>query len=477
VRSIATACQARFDLPAFADATTKAMVAGLTVLAVVVVVVGLAKAVYQRRRQQLVITDIAALGAAAGGPQADAVNLSPWLRQRVRYALVEQRRDVDWILGENLLGRDIELGRLPVRLARQEIADQITSATVDALATVTSGLKAVAPKEAEGLLGALASALPAARGYLVHTMSVGRQHPDGTQLGLAIEVHRFDGTPIASTLLWDWSDTDLEPHRRIPILVDAAAEWVAARLVAFQLTARSARGRGRQLPEGVQRLVSGALTLNTMQAYQQFAIGFGEEADADLRAAEEVLPGYHRPAAIRAAVREHVGFAHRRAGTADLARTAFTDATTHWQSAIDLLAARPGAPPGDSRLVDELARLRLRKLKCLVLSERPGARANALAELRGEPLRTDYHPRTLYNAACLCALLLPEHLTDAWNMLGRALLASSGTNLWSWALEDPDLASLPGRLGFVEFLWNNRPANGSGIEEAIAAAQRHAASA
>jgi hypothetical protein len=114
----------------------------------------------------------------------------------------------------------------------------------------------------------------------------------------------------------------------------------------------------------------------------------------------------------------------------------------------------------------------LRKLKCLVLSERSGARAIALEDLRGVPLRTDHHPRTLYNAACLCALLLPEHLADAWNMLGRALLASAGPDLWDWALEDPDLATLPGRPRFVEFLRSNPPADPSGIDEAIAAAQR-----
>src|SRR5262245_27657934 len=123
----------------FADAVTKTSIGVLSLSAAVVVVVGLLNANRMRRREQIVLTDIGELAVPGG---EGAASLSPWLRQRLRNELLQQRNNARH-LSETVLEDDsaggAAVGGLPVELnvARAEAA--IVSAAQDTLATLASG--------------------------------------------------------------------------------------------------------------------------------------------------------------------------------------------------------------------------------------------------------------------------------------------------------------------------------------------------
>lgn len=141
---------ATFNLASTASTVTKTMIAVLTLVAVVLVVVGLVRAWKGRRRAQVVIEDVASV---EGIPVSASAGLSPQLRQAVRLALVQETLNASYSV-LNTLEQDIRGGLLLAhgRIRMKTIAAGLRSRTEDSLATLAVGLQAVAPKQADGLL-------------------------------------------------------------------------------------------------------------------------------------------------------------------------------------------------------------------------------------------------------------------------------------------------------------------------------------
>jgi hypothetical protein len=202
------------------------------------------------------------------------------------------------------------------------------------------------------------------------------------------------------------------------------------------------------------------LTLDSMKAYAEHSLAFGAEALDDLDQVGSALNAYHRPAAIRGAVQERLGFAYRAEAVEPKARRAFLDASESWGAAEQLLATNPGDNAGsvtETALADERERQRVRRLKCALLSGDMVAGALASEELRDQPPSAAADARTLYAIACLysCAAERVEaakYLPLAWNYLGRALLAATEDLIWDQARADPELAYLTDRQRFVDDL-------------------------
>jgi hypothetical protein len=471
-----------------ASAVTTTMIGVLTLVAGVVVVVGLLRAIRQRRRDQLVIGDVAPLTARLSD-DVDVTGLSALLRQGVLRWLAADRKDSDWIVQE-LLGNDAVLGRTPVKTSVERATQWVTAAVTDSLDTLSKGLQALAPDQAAGLVAALGSVLPTPRGCLVRAYPVTRGASDAVRLGLAVELSRLDGTPSAATTFWQPPDDRAEKRAyqdEMLALLDVAARWIAARRVAMRLVATPTRRpwvlrpASRRHELGMQRLLAGGLALVAMKQVRQHALAFGQDAIEELQQAAEDLGDYHRPWVTLGGVREQVGFAYRRDREERQARDQFVQAASNWGEAYRLLAAEPGRRPDGkppTGLDDELALLRIRRLKCLLLTGDPRRHAEARAELTDAPPVT-WDARTLFSAACLYARagtdISDSYLVMAWQMLGRALLTSPDDLIWESALDDPELEPLTDRARFVDHLRpyrvarDDRPDPGDLIAAAIAA--------
>jgi hypothetical protein len=492
------------DVGGLADTVTKATLAAAVVLAVLVVLIGLAHAIRDRLRQQLIINDTAPLPAVIAGSEGEAGTLSPWLRQRVQGALAAETRAAQGIVNE-VFRRDVRLHRLPADVAVADDTGPITSAAKDTMATVANGLRAVAPGQADGILGALGSALPKPRGCQVTTQPLLRGGSAEMRLGLAIELYDLDGTPIASTTLWEPPSFDpraVQPHpswqERLVTLIEPAAHWIALRLVARRLRATPARSltspfgrrrRTRATRLGLQRLLAAALTLSAMRPHAEHTLAFGMEALDDLDQVGDVLGTYHRPCAIRAAVQEEMGFAYRAEKdekATSKARESFLRASKSWGDAEKRVAENPGAlasTDSDAELAEERERYRIRRLKCALLSGDPAAIAAAAEELSSDPPAASTESRTLYSVACLylaaVEALGPKYLPLVWEFLGRALLAATEEGVWEHARVDRELSALADRQRFLDDLrpsWNARnrrrlgPLVGAEAKNAVTAA-------
>lgn len=448
-----------------ASAVTTTMIGVFTLVAGVVVVVGLFRAIRQRRRDQLVIGDVAPLTARLSD-DVDVAGLSPLLRQGVLRWLAADRQDADWIV-RGLLGNDAAVGRTPVKTSVERATQSVTAAVTDSLDTLSKGLQAIAPDQAAGLVAALGSVLPTPRGCLVRAYPLARGASDAVRLGLAVELSRLDGTPSAATTFWQPPDERAGTRAyqdEMIALLDVAARWIAARRVAMRLVATpnrrfwTLRPATRRHEMGMQRLLVGGLALVAMKQVRQHALAFGQDAIEELQQAAEDLGDYHRPWVTLGGVREQVGFAYRRDQEERQARDQFVQAAEAWGKAYRLLEANPGRgpegePPAD--LDDELTLLRIRHLKCLLLTGDPRRHAEARVELTDAPPVTR-DARTLFSAACLYAragsAIGDNYLTVAWQMLGRALLASPDDLIWESALDDPELEPLADRTRFVDHL-------------------------
>jgi hypothetical protein len=466
------------DIGNLADTITKATLAAAAVVAVLVILIGLGRAVRDRLRQQLVISDTTPLPAAVAGSEGEANTLSPWLRQRVQTALSEQMEEARGIV-ERVFSVDVALHRLPAEIALEQGTESITSAARDTLATVANGLRAVAPGQADGILGALASALPKPRGANVQTAPLLRGPVDTFRLGLSIELNNLEGSPLAATTLWEPLDYESTAptqsgQERLVLLIEPAAHWVALRLASQRLRAKPARAlrrpsfrrRGNDPNLDLQRLLAAALTLNAMRAFTDHTLAFGGEALDDLRQIGDALGRYHRPYAIAGAVHEAMGFAYLKEHDLEKARRSFLAARDAWAKAEELLGEHGrGSAIAEAELADERERHRVRRIKCALLSGDAAAMAPATDELRENPPSASADPRTLYSIACLysCAAerVEIEFLPLAWEFLGRSVLATSGSAEWDLARIDPELALLSGRARFLDDLsrtWSMRRA-------------------
>jgi hypothetical protein len=349
--------------------------------------------------------------------------------------------------------------------ARTEAA--ISGAAQDTLATLAQGLKAVAPEKAEGFLGVLSTVLPRPRGYLVRAVPMARGDEKNPRLGMSVELALLDGPPIATRTFWEPVPPGAEapsPHEmqeRLLSLIDPAARWIAVRLIAARTEVRARKpapgdlSRYRMPAEtaaGFHHLLVGGLCRNAMDDFEDHAATFAEDADAELRSAGEVLPRYHRPWEMLAGVYEELGRNYTKNQRTDLASAGFKRAHQAWGQAEQLLTAR-NSPPSDG-----LARLRVRRLKCRVLANRAEGRPAVIHELSEQPLDLDaMQMRTLYNTACLYAILAGEFVEEAKDAMGRAMLVEPSLDIRSFALHDPELLAIPGLATFLNQLAVLRP--------------------
>ncbi|MDG4831887.1 hypothetical protein O7627_21635 [Solwaraspora sp. WMMD1047] len=501
-----------------ADAVTQVAIGVLTLMAALVVLIGVANAVRSRRHEQVVIADIEPLTVAGTDRQAPTASLSPWLRQRVRAALFAQRHDARHIV-DGVLGRDVALGRVPVDLTMNHAEAAISGAAEDALATMAQGLRVIAPQQAEGLLGAMSAALPRRRGYRVRVSPLTRGADRRPRLGLALELSHLDGPAIATTTFWEppagppvtppsapptaeqpatrsaepeqvqqgQEEQEEQVQERMVALIEPAARWIALHLLTLRLVIRPTRRWPWRTPTtvrlGLRRLFAGGLGRTAMEDFPPYAIAFGEDAVAELTLAAEGLNGYHRPWEILAGVREQLARVHQREGRPEEARRQFGRAVREWRQAENALAANPGrvvavpalrnpaardltgadhSPAGSdngvpAELADDRERLRVRRLKCLLLAGGSAAAKTVTAELAAAGVSPAASMRTLYNAACLYATLGGEHLALAEVTIGRAVLADPHRDVTAVALRDEELRPISGLRGYLDRLAALRP--------------------
>lgn len=438
----------------FADAVTKTSIGVLALSAAVVIVVAIVNATRSRRREQIVLTDIGELVLPGGEAHSAAPSLSPWLRQRVRNELLQQRHNAKH-LSEAVLAGDSATGTstlaLPVELdvARAEAA--ILGAAQDTLATLAQGLQAAAPDNADGLIGAVSALLPRPHGFLVRTMPMTRGADKSPRLGLSVEVAQLDGPPIATRTFWEPEAGPPDAvQERLLELIEPAARWIAVRLIAARTEVRSGGGATRMPADtatAFHRLLVGGLCRSAMDDFEHHANTFAEDAGEELRSAAEVLPGYYRPWEMLAGIQEELGRNYIRHERRDDAEAAFRRAQQAWRRAEKQLGGR-SRPPADA-----LERLRVRRMKCQVLANRTEGRPLVVQELADKPLTLEtMQMRTLYNTACLYATLAGEFMDDARDAVGRTVLAEPTQDVRAYALRDPELLAIPGLATFLNQL-------------------------
>jgi hypothetical protein len=433
-----------------ADAVTATSIGVLALSAAVVVVVAIVNTGRARRREQIVLAEVGELALPGGESHSAAPGLSPWLRQRVRNALRQQRHNAR-NLSETVLSGESATGAstfaLPVELTVPGAEATIIGAAQDSLDALTQGIQAAARQKADGR--ALSALLPPPKGYLVRTMPMARGAETNPRLGLSVEVAQLDGPPIAACTFWEPEAGRLdEVQERLLDLIEPVARWIAIRLIAARSQVRSGAG-GARMPAGAafHQLLVGSLSRTAMDDFDDHATTFAEDAGEELRSAAEVLRNYYRPWEMLAGIQEELGRNFNRRERRDDAEAAFRAAQLAWRRAEKLLADR-ARPPADA-----LERLRVRRLKCQVLANRTEGRPLVVQELSARPLALEpMQMRTLYNTACLYATLAGEFMDDARDAVGRTVLAEPTQDVRTYALRDPELLAIPGLATFLDRL-------------------------
>ena len=454
-------------LQTWATAITVWVGAVLGVMVTVMIGFGLVLAYRARLHPQVVIPDVELDESI---PAEAAAGLSRQLRDTVRRILRRQGDEARQAEMETL-EEDIAAGLVTVHgvTTLKTTVAELDRTTADSMSTLSASLRAIAPKEAEGLASALEFAIPAQRGWMVRASPTVRGDGADAQAGLSVEVAPLGRAPDATTTFWTTSAALQAPPSEaarlaamrglLNELVLPASVWIAIRLVSRHLvevnswSARlvpSRRSREKEL-KGLQLQFGGQLLLYATRHQEKFARGFAYEALEDLERAAELLPGYYRPFATQAAVRERLGWSYRQSGELTRAQRAFTRAVHAYDEAEKLLQACAKANPAkQERAVERLA---LRRTKCRLLSCESDQGAVAWRELAGYSQLKDARPESLYNAACLfaVAMMCPD-LPDAqrmdcerraWDFLGYALaLTPRSSGLWSRAMTDEELGAL-----------------------------------
>jgi tetratricopeptide (TPR) repeat protein len=455
-----------FNLVSTADTITKAMVAVLTLVAAVLVVVGLVRAGVGRRRVQVVIEDVAPV---EGLPSSAAMGLSPQLRQGVRAALAEQREDASYAVLDTL-EHDIKCGLLRARggIQVRTITAGLRSTTESSLALLEAGVRAVTPKESDGLLAAVSAALPAQRGWVIQTCPVLHGVGPGADVGLVVELAELGHPPDVVTTFWTSSEafrsaaTDdaraAATSSSLYRLLEPTAVWIAIRLVSRQL-ARSgvpkqwlllSRRRVKRELRGLQMQLAGQLSLYATRTQKEFDQGFAGQALADLKESAYLLPHYFRSHLTVGAVHEQLGWSYKRRGDLQIAANEFAQSVRAYDDASDLLTKASEANPDERKAA--LERIKVRRTKCRLLSGDCGQIVTARRELAELCHMTGTTARDLYNAACLFAIAITSadiprtekasYLTQAWLLLGRSLLIGGADGPWQLAVTDIELEAM-----------------------------------
>lgn len=440
-----------------ANTVTKTVIAVITLLAAVLIVGGILRAWRGRLRPQVVIEDIAFVDQAQG---LASPGLSPQLRQEVRQALLSWREDASYSVLKTI-EQDIDqrLLRIHGRIRIRPLGTGPRSTAEDSLATLAAGVGAVAPKQAAGLVAVLAAVLPAQRGWVVRAFPAVRGTGAGTQVGLVLELAQLSQAPDAVTSFWTRAG-DGGPsaiHAPLGLLLHPAATWIATRLISRQLAESEVPARWRFLPGrkrerellGLQMQLAGQLSLYAARRHEDFDREFAEQALGDLAESARLLPEYYRPHSTEAGVRERRGWSHCRVPEPEQAKVEFGRAVRAGDRAIQKLSALAARNDGGHDAA--LARIRVRRTKCRLLSGDPADFANALTDLASPVSETGATALDLYNAACLYAVAVSQeellenraaYTADAWRLLGLALLADGADGPWRFALEDIELSAL-----------------------------------
>jgi hypothetical protein len=455
-----------FNLASTADTIIKTMVAVLTLIAAALVVVGLGRAWRGRRQAQVVIEDVV---PTVGIPSSSTSGLSPQLRQGVRRALLQETLDASFSV-LNTLEQDLKSGLLHARggVRLKTITAGLRSTTEDSLTMLAAGVRAVAPKEAAGLIAALGAALPAQRGWAIRVFPVLRSNGSNTEVGMAIELSDLGHPPDAVTTFWmsstEWqSATTKEAQEAIMQfllyrLLDPTALWIATRLVSRQLAQAGvpkrwrllSRGKlGRELT-GLQRQLAGQLSLYATRKQKEFDRGFAEQALSDLADSAQLLQHYFRPHLTKAAVHERLGWSYRHSGEMQNAANEFNLSIQSYDESIRLLEGAIDAIPDEREAA--LERAKVRRAKCRLLTGDRGQLAVARQELVELCQMAGTASQELYNGACLFAMavtcsdaprdLKREYESYAWYLLGRALIAGGANGPWELAMNDDELEAM-----------------------------------
>jgi hypothetical protein len=455
-----------FSLTATADAITRTVIALLAVTAAVLVAAGLVRAWRGRRRAQVVIEDVAPVD---GIPSVAAAGLSPQLRQAVRQALLQESSDASYSV-LNTLEQDIRgrLLRAHGSVSVRAITSGLRSTTQDSLDLLAAGIRAVGAKQAEGVLAAIAAALPAQRGWTIRVFPVLGGTGPGTDVGVVVELAQLGHPPDAVTTFWARSVVSVPPpaepagdaqaaaiRSALYRLLDPAALWIAIRLVSRQLAQSGVPRRWRltarrelaQELTGLQMQLAGQLSLYATGIQREYDRGFAEQALADLAESARLLREYFRPHEMEAAVHERLGWSYRRSADGPNAAREFSQSIRCYDAAARLLGQVVDADPEVREAA--LERVTVRRTKCRLLSGDRGQLVVARQELAGLIPMAAATARALYNGACLFAIALAvapaqrvPYAWHAWQLLGRALLADGADGPWALALTDVELESL-----------------------------------
>lgn len=447
---------------------TKTGIAVAITIAFLVIATWLPLAWLHRRRAQVVIEDVA---TGEDIPRGAASGLSPQLRQAVSRALLHEKEHGDASYAVlTTLARDIDDGLLRIHghVQVRTITAELHSSTEDSLASLTAGIRAVAPSQAEGLVAALGAILPQQRGWVVRTYPVLRGEGDHAEAGLTLELAQFERAPDAVTSFWASSEALCKAATEAALaaamrpllhqLLEPAARWIETRLVARQLAQsgvpmswRLLFGRKRrQELAGLQMQLAGQMSLYAATEQEMFFQGFTDQALADLAEAARRLPAYFRPDHTAAAVHERLGWAHRRSGDLATAAEEFETAVRRYDTAAELLAEVPGAATEPRQVA--LERVGVRRAKCRLLSGDRSHIEIAQRELGGLLRISGTTAAELYNSACLFAVAMSSpdtheevrrsYASRAWHLLGQSLLAEGAEGPWGYVMTDVELGAL-----------------------------------
>jgi hypothetical protein len=426
------------------DSVTRLLVGVLVLAAAVVVVAGLFRARYGRRLPQLVIADMADADWLA---TSVTPGLSSLLRQHVRRRLSEPSGPDSRSLAKTVQS-DIEGGifalsyaavsdfaQIDAGLIRPDAGQpdhEVLAAQRDELSLVSGGIHALAPDRADGLIGALAVALPAQRGLIVRSTPLAREVGGCCQIGLTIDAGPLGRGPNASATFWsdsiptdDVTDKDLAQRTKLLGLLEPAAIWIALYVVGENLTVQPAR----ELPRGIHRkqrrdgvvrerealraILTAQLAgyeMNRMKDRPAAALGFSEQAIEDAHRAMRALPTYHRPHYIAGTVHSHRGACYDILQSGEVLTPTTTVLDTYRRAAAASYGCAEAAfrkaeslvtTNGDARAAARVATvrqgIRIQRLKAALHGEDP---ASALSDLDQDGV-TPMTPDQRYSAACL----------------------------------------------------------------------------
>jgi hypothetical protein len=495
------------NLSALAEQVTGYAVAVLSFIAAAVVVVRLVRAFVGRRRAQLVVTEIA---DTADLPASVTAGLSSLLRAELRRRLNGPSAPSGASLntvGDDMAGGLVTFGAVKADefLSIQEDILQtprreLLSMPRDELASVSGGIRAVAPTQAEGFIGALSVALPRQRGLLVTATPLTRQIATLLQTGLTIDIGPLGRAAQASATFWsdgaavDPNQWSVAQRTQLQGIVPPSATWIALQVIGmlgidgtrrqvspFRKKTNEARRIELRALRNILTAQLAAYAMNQMHGKSAAMLGFADQALEDAHQAELALPDYHRPHYMVGVVHDHrgAGYAALSAALAaqgasgndvamlyaSSAREAFDKAARAFRQAERLLQAR-NTPTATAAA----HRVRVRRLQAELQGS--DGRTALLGLDNFELVGTDENTR--FNEACLFAIAAAEseaagqqqaaqrHRKRAWGRLVDVLV--DNPRLGGWAVMDVDLARGLPRDELVGLAAVARAASDSGVE-------------